>query len=194
MVFDMVHKTQETYRKILSCMSRPGTISTLLGDQQNPMPCHDATFLTIVTLLDAEVSFHVVSDSHHLREAIADYTLAKETAVEQADFVIVPKGTSEEDMVQVMKQCKIGTLENPQHSSTWIIEQDTISVTGKVALSGPGIKMQNTLHLDFSERFLAMRNERVKEFPLGADLIFTDPISLACIPRTTTLSIQGGVI
>ncbi|GAA0305947.1 phosphonate C-P lyase system protein PhnH [Gracilibacillus halotolerans] len=194
MALDIVHDTQETYRKVLTSMSRPGTISTVIGDMDNPFPCHYATFLTILTLLDREVYFHVISDGENLSKVITDYTLAQETSIENADFIIVPNGTNEEAVIDAMQKCKVGTLEDPQNSSTWIIEQNMISVTGTITLTGPGIKHTTSLHLDITAELLEMRNRRVQEFPLGIDLIFTDPVSLACIPRTTKVSLDGGVI
>ena len=193
LALNIVHDTQQTYRKLVTSMSRPGTISTVIGEIEHPIPCHYATFLTILTLLDAEVSFHVISDKQEMSKTISDYTLAKETSIEVADFIIVPNGSNEEAVVEAMKKCKVGTLEDPQNSATWIVEQNMISVTGTMTLTGPGIKTETSLHLDFPPELLEMRNRRVQEFPLGTDMIFTDPVSLACIPRTTNVSLHGGV-
>lgn len=190
----MVHDTQDTYRNLLNSMSRPGTISPVIGEVQAEIPFHHATFLTALTLLDAEVRFHVVGDQEHVRKAIADYTLARSSTVEEADYIIVPNGTKEETLFQALKNCKVGSLVDPQNASTWIIEQEELSQHGSLTLTGPGIQNEASLQLDVTEKFWGVRREKVKEFPLGIDLIFTDARSLACIPRTTKVSVTGGVM
>ena len=66
MVFDKVHDTQEVFRTILHCMSRPGTIQHI-DDRRNRMEqlenCNTALFLSAMTLLDAEVSFHIIGEA-----------------------------------------------------------------------------------------------------------------------------------
>ena len=60
MAFDIVHDTQEVFRTILHCMSRPGTIQNIdnRGNRVEQLEnCNKATVLSAMTLLDAEVSF-----------------------------------------------------------------------------------------------------------------------------------------
>lgn len=192
MGLDLVHDTQETYRKLVHSMSRPGTISTIEGEVNPQIPCYHATFLTTLTLLDAEVRFHVVSDNRNLGKVIADYTLAKECSIEEADYIFVPNGAKEEVVLEALRKCKVGTLMDPQNSATWIIEQDVLQNSESIVLTGPGVKEEAALQLDVSEEFWIIRNEKVKEFPLGVDLIFTDSVSLVCVPRTTNVSVNGG--
>lgn len=63
MAIDQIHDVQNVYRKILHSMSRPGTISnleSLISEVNVKLPCYPAVFLAAVTLLDAEVTFHVI--------------------------------------------------------------------------------------------------------------------------------------
>ncbi|WP_156288933.1 phosphonate C-P lyase system protein PhnH [Oceanobacillus salinisoli] len=197
MQIDYVHDLQEVYRKILHSMSRPGTISTLKIDseqQDHHLPCNHATFLTMLALLDAEVSFHVVSEEHHnLANQLAEYTLARHASIDEADYVLVLRGTKESEIADAIKKCKIGTLLDPQTSATWILENNSmITNEKKFILTGPGVQHEVNLHLDWNKHLLQERNERVKEYPLGIDLVFTDDYShIACIPRTTTVVMEG---
>ena len=62
-MIDVVHDTQEVFRTILHCMSRPGTIKnidrSIVNGWNNWKIASYATFLSAMTILDAEVSFHV---------------------------------------------------------------------------------------------------------------------------------------
>lgn len=195
MEIDVVHDMQETYRKLLYSMSRPGNVSSLVQKKEPWIPCHSATFLTALTLLDAEVSFHVVVDKQNLGKILSEYTFARQESVEKADYIFVPNGTEEAEMIGSMKECKIGNLLDPQLSATWIIETDEILEDGSLTLTGPGIKDETLLHIKKSDLFWKMREEKIKEYPLGIDFIFTDTSSkLVCIPRTTNVKVERRVL
>lgn len=192
MVFNAVADTQKTYRKLLDSMSRPGKIVVLEEVDDHFVPCHEATFLTAMTLLDAEVSFHVVADQG-LAKPIAEMTFAKLETAEKADYIFVPENAEEKEILDAMKRCRVGTLGDPQDSATWIIEQKKMSNENELVLSGPGIKERASFQTELSHSFWEGRNDRVKEFPLGIDLIFTDRgRRLASIPRTTNVEKKGG--
>jgi alpha-D-ribose 1-methylphosphonate 5-triphosphate synthase subunit PhnH len=195
MEIDIVHDMQESYRKLLYSMSRPGIISALTQKKEPWIPCHPGTFLTALTLLDAEVSFHVVADKQNLGNILSEYTFARWESVEKADYIFVPNGTEEAEMIGAMKESKIGNLLDPQLSATWIIETDEIVEDGALTLTGPGIKDETPLHIQKSDLFWKMREEKIKEYPLGIDLIFTDTNSkLVCIPRTTNVKVERRVM
>ncbi|MFD2043781.1 phosphonate C-P lyase system protein PhnH [Ornithinibacillus salinisoli] len=196
-MIDVVHDMQDVFRKLLHSMSRPGEISTIkpTTSQTNGWDCNEATYLTILTLLDAEVSFHIVSNKHkNVEKQIAEYTFARNVSIVEADFVIVLQGTEEQEILESMEKCKIGNLLDPQYAATWIFENERITKEGNLFLSGPGIQQQTTIQLDVTEPIIQARNERIKEFPLGIDMILTDATSqVACIPRTTKVVRNGGI-
>jgi len=192
MAMDVVHDTQVTYRKLLDSMSRPGKIATLTESTESRVLLSSATFLTVLTLFDAEVSFHVVSDKEGIAKLLSEFTFASLVPADEADYIIVPDGTDETEILAVMEKCKIGTMTDPQKSATWLIEKDVISNDEQLVLTGPGIKEQAYLYLDLAEQFWQVREEKTKEYPLGIDLIFTDRhLNLVCIPRTTNVSAGG---
>lgn len=191
MAIDQIHDLQQVYRKILHSMSRPGTISILEEARQldYELVCQKSTMLCAMTLLDAEVTFHILSENQQeLIEKISEYTSARYAPIEEADFVIVLKNDSEEAVLRALQQCKIGNLIDPQLSSTWIIESEGLAEEGQLKLSGPGIESHASLHAEMPETFWAARNSRIKEYPMGIDLILVDDEShLVCIPRTTSV-------
>jgi alpha-D-ribose 1-methylphosphonate 5-triphosphate synthase subunit PhnH len=196
MAIDQVHDLQQVYRKILHSMSRPGTISSIQATAEQVdynLPCYDATLLCAMTLLDAEVTFHILSENHQdLIEKISEYTLAKHKPIHEADFVIVLRGDSENEIKNAIEQCKNGNLINPQSSSTWIIESSLLSNDGELTLKGPGIKTTNQLQVSFTSSMWETRNRRTKEYPMGIDLIFVDDqAQIVCVPRTTSVEMAG---
>ncbi|MFC2946795.1 phosphonate C-P lyase system protein PhnH [Virgibacillus sediminis] len=195
MAVDQVHDSQQVYRALLHSMSRPGTISSVESvavDSDFQLPCYDTTMLTVLTLLDAEVTFHIISTKNKgLIEKISEYTLAKFAPVNKADYVIVLRDATEAEIIHAMAQCKNGNLRNPHTSATWIMESSPLSSKAELRLSGPGIKNTATLKVSFTPEMWKARNERTKEYPLGIDLIFTDLRNqVACVPRTALVEIE----
>ncbi|MDQ0271844.1 phosphonate C-P lyase system protein PhnH [Cytobacillus purgationiresistens] len=192
MGIDQIHHTQHVFRKILDSMAKPGTISTITVNEESKkrqLSCYDTTLLAALTLLDAEVTFHILpADQIELKEKISQYTLAQHAPIEEADFIIAVKGCAERELVDAMLVCKNGSLIDPNGSATWIIEEEHLSNQGGLTLSGPGIRSEAELHISFTLAMTAARQEKIKEYPTGIDLLFTDEVGqLACLPRTTTV-------
>ncbi|ASN07045.1 phosphonate C-P lyase system protein PhnH [Virgibacillus necropolis] len=196
MAIDQVHDLQQVFRKLLHSMSRPGTISSIqevAAHTDASLPCFDATLLSAMTLLDAEVTFHILSENRQdLIEKISEYTLARFAPISEADYIIVLDDDNESSIVRAIEQCKNGNLIDPQASATWIIESSPLSNNGELMLTGAGIKHTSQLHVSFTPLMWQTRNERKREYPLGIDLIFTDVKSqIVCVPRTTSVELSG---
>ncbi|WP_298831200.1 phosphonate C-P lyase system protein PhnH [uncultured Planococcus sp.] len=191
MAIDQIHDLQQVYRKLLHSMSRPGTISSIEQETENmdvDFGCADALMLSAMVLLDAEVTFHVLSKKRRdLIEKISEYTSARCVPLQEADFIIVLQEDGESEILEAMAQCKIGNLIDPQQSSTWIIETPALSNKGGLLLTGPGIETEAHLAMRQSSEFWQARDSRIKEYPMGIDMIFADGSSqVACLPRTVT--------
>ncbi|WP_223636380.1 phosphonate C-P lyase system protein PhnH [Planococcus sp. 4-30] len=191
MAIDQIHDLQQVYRKLLHSMSRPGTISSIEQETENmdvDFGCADALMLSAMVLLDAEVTFHVLSTKRRdLIEKISEYTSARCVPLQEADFIIVLQEDRESEILEAMAQCKIGNLIDPQQSSTWIIETPALSNKGTLLLTGPGIETEAHLAMGQSFEFWQARDSRIKEYPMGIDMIFADGSSqVACLPRTVT--------
>lgn len=194
MTIDLVHDVQAVFRNVLDAMSRPGKIVSLeqlKGKNDLDVPTYDITLLTILTLLDAEVTFHVIpANENQVIEKIAGYTLAKHTAIQEADFILALENATEKEIIEAMKKSKKGTLTDPHEAATWIIETTLDTSETGVRLTGPGIKEEAELHT-LPASIWQVRNEAVVEFPLGIDLILTDPdFQIACVPRTTRAEVR----
>ncbi|QGH36705.1 phosphonate C-P lyase system protein PhnH [Gracilibacillus salitolerans] len=196
MVIDQIHDLQQVYRKVLNSMSRPGSISKLNNmteKLEDDFPCNDAFFLCALTVLDAEVTFHVVASEEkkaRLTEIISSYTMSRVAPVDKADFILLLQDAPEYQVEQALIECKIGNLRDPQQSATWIIESALLTNSSGLSLSGPGINGVQHLQTGINQEFWQRRNEKVNEYPLGIDVILADFSSqVACIPRTTAVTI-----
>lgn len=192
MAIDLVHDTQEVFREILHCMSRPGTIKNIeeigrpIGQHEY---CQHSIFVTAITLLDAEVSFHIVGENAEaIGEHLSSFTFSKVAEIHEADYIFIMKDASEQMISNLFKKAKKGTLTNPQQSATILIETDRLSTENHLTLEGPGIELTEKVKIDASEHWVAERAEANKEYPLGVDLIIVDRDSnMMCLPRTTNI-------
>lgn len=196
MAIDQVHDLQQVYRTILDCMARPGTIRRLeqsTGLVEEQIPCNEAIVLCALTVLDAEVSFYIIADEDKegkLAELISSYTMARESSIEQADFIIVLQDAVKDEVHKALSLCKMGDLINPQQSATWIVETANLSNNQGVTMHGPGIKQFKQLQTGCWKEFWQTRNRKVKEYPLGIDLLFADDSNqISCVPRTTSVEL-----
>ncbi|MEK5036997.1 phosphonate C-P lyase system protein PhnH [Sporosarcina sp. FSL K6-3457] len=190
MVIDVVHNTQEVFRTILHCMSRPGTIKNIdgIGSRMEQLEkCHHATFLSVMTLLDAEVSFHIIGgNAAVLEELFTAYTLSTATDLGQADYIFILQDAQPQMIHEVFRRAKKGTLMNPQQSATIIMETKKLSNDPLLTIRGPGIETMENVHIAESELWRFERAEANQEYPLGVDMILIDCQSnMMCLPRTT---------
>lgn len=178
--FDEVFDGQKVFRIVLEGMSNPGRILSI-KEQAQKMYGENPAFLALaMTLLDNEVSFFTCGNQK-MSEDISLLTLAKETAVEDADYIFVEK---EEDLKNVLEKAKIGTLADPQQSATILVKTGT-DFGSNLAIYGAGV--DQTMQLTVPEvvkTALRLRDEQVYEYPQGVDFIFvTEDERILCIPR-----------
>jgi len=192
MAIDVVHDLQEVYRQVLQTMSRPGHIENIREiTKKNTIsaPCYSSTIILAMTLLDAEVSFHVVGKKAlELAKHIAELTLAQQKTAQDADYLFITSDAQEETIKNVILQTKAGTLLNPQASATIILETKQITNEGSLCLSGPGIEDTESLYIAGAHAWLEERDVVNKEYPLGIDFIFVDEEdNVVSLPRTTKI-------
>ncbi len=195
MTIDRVHDLQSAFRKLVSAHSRPGTVVDLGPEVRKiglDMGIPAQFLLLALTLLDGETTFAVVSEDAESQErAISRLTYATRAAPETASFVFVPDG--ELDANGVLEACSEGTLLDPHLGATVIIGAGDILDTGELTLRGPGIRESSTCTVVRDGPWLAGRNAKNREYPLGVDVIFVTAAGMAvAFPRTTVISETAG--
>ena len=183
----IVHTTQQVYRRLVNASSRPGHPENIAEEVKNYSDFSDAALLTAMTLFDNEISFF--SQDKTMRKELkvltggipnkdyttADFIVSKETDLKEAFFT----------------EAMNGILISPEKSATLIIDIDSIGEGTEYRLRGPGIKEATNMKLSLGSRWMELRNEICKEFPLGIDLILTDKQNnLVIIPRTTKAEVN----
>jgi alpha-D-ribose 1-methylphosphonate 5-triphosphate synthase subunit PhnH len=187
--YDEIYDAQRHFRVILDAMSRPGTVGQLGALALTaPTPLTPGAAAVALALLNADVGFHL--DPVHTDAA--DYlrlnTGSRPAPALSADFVFLP-GTASP---AVLHEAPLGLPAYPEGGATAVVLVEALgksSARGDLALTltGPGIEHQATICLSgLSPEFLAVRQDRNVEFPLGLDFIFvTAAGELVCLPRTT---------
>jgi alpha-D-ribose 1-methylphosphonate 5-triphosphate synthase subunit PhnH len=194
-VYKSEHSIRQcAFRAILEAVSRPGRICQLPGEKhrQDRFAC---LFLVLETLLDQESSHFVIDEfgSMHLDQALYEATKSPRAALEEADFIIAPYGSTGGRI----SRAKRGRPEYPDLSAMVVYRVDSLSCERdapvRCNLRGPGIA--NSLALPAMEGFdyrelpqLCIVNQ---EFPLGVDAIFVDAGGrLIAVPRSTQIHIK----
>src|SRR5262249_25576173 len=195
--YDEVFHAQRHFRSLLDSLSRPGTIHALAPASCTPPGgLNRATALAAFALMNADVSFHVVSMTDVEAAYLTANTSAKASAIDAAAFIVLNGNESP----AALEGASCGTLAYPDTSATLILQVDALSTTAcaggvKLTLRGPGIDgraeaFARNLNVDL----LVALQARNAEFPLGIDTILTcddresgQPRVMG-IPRTTKVS------
>ena len=171
---------QQNFRQLLEAMSRPGTVQSLHGieDESNSL------LAVLSALLDNEVSFcdndKLLSNDDHL------LLQAKQDDAEEADYLLC-EGNQEPGF-----EPRLGTLASPELSATIVLKVDSITDgESLIELKGPGIKEQAQCNVKgLHPQWLIKRQEWVSAFPLGVDLILADESRVMAIPRTSIIKVN----
>ncbi|EHQ89975.1 phosphonate C-P lyase system protein PhnH [Desulfosporosinus youngiae] len=192
MKLDLVHDIQAAYRKTLDSMSRPGLISNIRNqaDKVNiESGCLNSTLVMVMMLLDTEVKFKVYSEREaEINKLINQLTYAKATEAESANYILVLKDSKPEDFEKAFRKAYPGDLLDPHAAATIIVEAESLSNDRMLTLTGPGIANERYINVKTIDDWVDLRSEKNSEYPLGIDLIFTDPNdNILCLPRTTQI-------
>jgi alpha-D-ribose 1-methylphosphonate 5-triphosphate synthase subunit PhnH len=185
--YDEIFDAQAHYRLLLDSMARPGKINVMPSlELTTPQGIHAAGALVGFALLNSDVSFYVDGPS---AEDVSLYLLVNTSArpaeAEAADYVYL-NGTAS---AEILYRLKTGTLPYPESSATVIAAVEELGgETGLVlTLSGPGVDGERQLSVAGLDTSLLEALVTINaEFPLGIDLVLTDPAGrIACIPRSS---------
>ncbi|MEA4924090.1 MAG: phosphonate C-P lyase system protein PhnH [Syntrophomonadaceae bacterium] len=196
MELDLVHDIQAVYRKVIDSMSKPGLISNVRSQAEKvtlTIGCFNTTLLLILMLLDTEIKFKVCSEhEEEVTQAINRLTYARATELENADFIIVLHDAPPRELVRALRRAYAGDLLNPHKSATIIFEADAVTNAPDLILTGPGIEKENRIRVNAgSDEWVDLRAEKNSEYPLGIEIIITDPDdNILCLPRTTQITRQ----
>jgi alpha-D-ribose 1-methylphosphonate 5-triphosphate synthase subunit PhnH len=192
--FDFIMDAQRAFRIILDAFSHPGMVYNAAAFELSaPAGFSKANTLIALSLFDNNISFSVSNDyANEVELFIMVNTNAKQESFQNADYVFL-KG--QQDIVSFLDACNKGDLMYPEKNATVIIEVTQISnqpfhnQSINLLLSGPGIENTNNLYVQgIHPANIELLKVINAEFPLGIDILFTDPIGQICaITRSTII-------
>ncbi len=193
MHLDMVHDIQGAYRKLLTAMSRPGTIENISNEAAKAdmeISFYPGTLILMLMLLDSEVSFHIVGEEQEaIASLIHQLTYSSHRSLEEADYIFVLRGARDEEKLQTLKTAKLGNLVDPHASATIIFEVEELNKSKELILQGPGIEDRAYMGVTLFESWIEERTQRNSQYPLGIDIILADRASrIVGLPRTAQIS------
>jgi alpha-D-ribose 1-methylphosphonate 5-triphosphate synthase subunit PhnH len=168
---------QSIFRLLLRASSLPGAVVDLT-EALDGQPAHIGM---LATLLDGTTS---LSDPDRLLdETTWRFLQAKNVAAHLAQYVLFDASKPPPpDFVP-----HLGSLTDPECGAMLVLVGGYVG-DGEVGidLTGPGIKGIRRLRLSgFHAVWLARRRKWVARFPMGVDVLLTDCVRVAAIPRTT---------
>ncbi|HUI69211.1 MAG TPA: phosphonate C-P lyase system protein PhnH [Spirochaetia bacterium] len=194
--FDDIFDSQATFRVLLDCLSKPGTVGMVrpLAYESPPQGFCSPALSIMKTLCDHRVSFSVGS-----AEARSGWTAYLEMnlstplrPVPEADYVVFDGRVYDDDFSHLNR----GTLEFPESSATALLCVQELFDTGEpsgfeLRLRGPGVNGQAQLFVTgLDARYLRERIQANRFYPMGIDVFLVDASGrLAGIPRTSVVEV-----
>jgi len=182
---DSVQDSQQAFRAVLDAMAHPGRIGIIDNFFLPPTPLNLASAAICLALLDFETTFWTedlkpkTTGTGWLRFHCGCSVIQNPL---EADFALI----TSPDIMPALNEFNIGNDENPEFSTTLIIQAGRLSSTKGKRLTGPGIETFSTFNAQgLTNRFWQDRQSQSAIFPLGVDIIFTCENRLAALPRTT---------
>ena len=201
-IYDPVFDAQQHYRLVLDAMARPGKINVLPRLSLQPPPgLSGGAALVGFALLDADVAFCAEDGNAAIVRYLVTNTAARPGDVTDADFVFAG-GQASPALINEMKK---GSLAYPDEGATLVLDIEGLASQAEgvrgdagaqglsLTLSGPGVAGEKTFFVKgLNASLLEALRDCNAEFPLGIDLILTDPgFRIACIPRSSKIKITS---
>lgn len=171
-------RQQRAFRVLMNAFAYPGRVLPLADPGEN------AQALLLATLLDGATT--LADASATLRDDDWRRLGAQRASTETAAFVLTsgctPLGTTP----------ALGSLENPEHGATLIVQADALGEGGALRLRGPGIPGQTSLQVrGIDPRWWSDRAQWNAGFPLGVDMVVVAGAHVVALPRTTRIEMEG---
>jgi alpha-D-ribose 1-methylphosphonate 5-triphosphate synthase subunit PhnH len=188
--------SQAVFRTALEALSHPGRVLEVAHDAQTPSQGHSASAALLLAMLDADSTLWLsptlaASDAamwlhfHTGCQIVSDASLAQ--------FAWVGQG----DVMPALASLAQGSDAYPDQSATCVIDLDSLSNAaqpqGTWLLQGPGIQSEQSLSVQgLAPDFLVQWAANHAGFPRGVDLFLAAQNQIAGLPRTTSITLQGG--
>ena len=181
-----------TFRAIMKAMARPGAITGMPSELMPPAPLLPAAAAIALTLCDFQTPVWV---SPRLANSDVAQFLRFHTGAplvndfSRALFVFV----AADDDVPALEDLAQGTHEYPDRSATLVIQVSGFDADA-IEITGPGIPAPASFGVaGISTSFWEAMACNHARFPLGVDVFFAGPCSVAALPRSTAIRLKEDV-
>ena len=181
--------SQAVFRTALAALSQPGRVEQVVSDAHTPAGCDPAATALLLALLDADSrvwlspAFAGTAAASTLRFHTG-CTLVSEPGL--ADFAWVASPTE----LPPLPTFAQGTENDPDRSTTCIVQVGGLAGGTGWTLSGPGIQTTTRLQVTgLDANFVPQWAHNHASFPCGVDLFFCANDRIAGLPRTTRVEL-----
>jgi alpha-D-ribose 1-methylphosphonate 5-triphosphate synthase subunit PhnH len=183
-----VQESQAVFRATMAAMARPGSIRGLPVDLDPPAGLRRAAAALALALCDFETPVWLdptLAENGEVKAFLRFHTGAPVvTDAAAAQFAFLGRGA----VWPAFETFCLGTLDNPDRSTTLVAEVDSLVAGTGFALAGPGIDGRSRLEASpLPHDIRARLAENRSLFPRGIDLMLTCRDSLAALPRSVTV-------
>ena len=183
---DSVHDAQTTFRSLLEALANPGRQCQITSLVKAPVGLSSACAAACLTLLDLETQGWLQPTlEEDVKNWLLFHTGFRLTDKPQAaDFAIINHCQS----MPSLSAFKQGTDEEPETSTTLLVQVENFESGHSVTLTGPGIKEMRSLTVKgLSSIFWEDLTKNVRNYPLGIDIFLFTTNTVVGLPRTTKL-------
>ncbi len=179
-----IHDAQTTFRAMLQALANPGSQHQIISLVEAPVGINPACAAACLTLLDLETQVWLQPT---LEEDVKNWLLFHTGCrftdePEIADFAIVNDCLSMPSLTAFNQ----GTEEEPEGSTTLLVQVENFHSDEPIILRGPGIEKARSLSVKgLSSAFWKDLTNNARNYPLGIDIFFFTKDTVVGLPRTT---------
>jgi alpha-D-ribose 1-methylphosphonate 5-triphosphate synthase subunit PhnH len=179
-----VHDAQTTFRNLLEALANPGSQHQITALVEAPAGLNSACAAACLTLLDLETQVWLQPT---IEEEVKNWLLFHSgcqftTKPNTANFAIINYCQS----MPTLSVFNQGTDEEPEASTTLLIQVENFKAGNPVNLSGPGIEKTRSLTVhSLSSAFWEGLTNNIHNYPLGVDIFLFTTNTVVGLPRTT---------
>jgi alpha-D-ribose 1-methylphosphonate 5-triphosphate synthase subunit PhnH len=178
-----VSDAQQTFRSLLDACARPGIPSTITSEIVPPTGLNAACAAACLTLFDLDVRIWLQpSFEPSVKNWLQFHTGCQfATEPDRADFAVI----QQIDALPKLSHFNLGTHEQPEASTTLLIQISSWEGGQPVVLTGPGILEQRIVTPQLTNLFWQQWEVNHRSYPLGIDVFLFAKDAAIGLPRTT---------
>jgi alpha-D-ribose 1-methylphosphonate 5-triphosphate synthase subunit PhnH len=183
---DLVHDSQATFRALLAAMAHPGIPAPIPVEVMPPAGLCPASAAACLTLFDLDTTTWLAPGfGPEVRSWLTFHTGCRFTDdPAAAQFALV----GDANALPSLSVFHPGTIEEPEQSTTLLVQVQGWRENSLVRLRGPGIEQEQTMPEPIvADQFWQEWAVNHQGYPLGVDVLFFHPDGVIGLPRTTTV-------